>query len=188
MASAEERIIEATLTLIAEHGLSEVTMIDIARSADVARQTLYNHYPDIASIVAAAATRHNESAISQLEQALAVVDTPSEAVRQLIRHIAAISTHPGHTLDSHHGLPAELRDRLSGFDRALEEHIREALSEGVERGEFRPDLGIDIDTALVRHILSGVSALVAATPTDAPRIVDAVTRTTFAALQQGNPL
>ena len=163
-------------------------MIDIARRAGVARQTLYNHYPDIPSIVAAAAIRHNEAAISHLEQALAVVDTPSDTVRQLIRHIAAISTQTRHTLDSHQGLSAELRDHLVGFDRALEGHIREALSKGVEQGEFRPGLDIDIDTALVRHLLGGVSALVAASPTDAPRIVDAVTRTTIAALQRENPM
>ncbi len=184
MSSTRERIIEAALTLIAEQGLSEVTMIEVAQTAGVARQTLYNHYPDIPTILADAITHHNAAAINHLDQALTVVDTPSETVRQIVRHVAAISTHAGHTIDSHHDLPADLRHHLTGFDEALEHHIRAALADGIERGEFRSDLSIDTDSALFRHALGGVSSLVAATPEDAPRIVRDATRTLLAALQR----
>ena len=81
-------------------------------------------------------------------------------------------------------MPADLRERLGGFDDALEHHIRAALSDGIRRGEFRADLNIDTDSALIRHALGGVSALVAATPDDAPRIVNDATRTLLAALQR----
>lgn len=184
MKSTKERIIETALTLIAERGLSEVTMIDISRTAGIARQTLYNHYPDIPSIIAAAATTHNEAAINHLEQAVTVVDTPTDTIRQLIRHVASISTHPGHTIDAHVGLPAGLRESLSGFDRALQEHIGRALAEGVDKGEFRVDLNIETDTALVGHLLRAVSSLVASAPADAARIVKDATRTTLAALRK----
>ncbi|MGH1493116.1 MAG: TetR/AcrR family transcriptional regulator, partial [Acidimicrobiales bacterium] len=91
-ASTRERIIHAALLLIAETGLSQVTMIEIARSAGVARQTLYNHYPDIPAILSDALTHHNAAAVSDLEQALSVVEAPSETIGQLVRHVAAIST------------------------------------------------------------------------------------------------
>ena len=183
MSSTRERIIEAALKLIAEQGLSQVTMIEVARTAGVARQTLYNHYRDIPSILTDAVTHHNAAAISHLEQALTVVDTPSDTIRQLARHIAAIGTHAGHTVDGHHPLPAELRHHLGGFDEALEHHIRAALRAGIELGEFRVDLDVATDSALIRHALGGVSALVAAKPDDAPRIVDVATRTLLAALR-----
>ncbi len=184
MASTRERIIEAALSLITERGLSEVTMIEVARTAGVARQTLYNHYPDIPSILTEAVTHHNAAAIAHLEQALSVVDTPSDTIAQIIRHVAAISTHAGHTLDAHLGLPAELRQHLEGFDQAIERHIRNALEAGIQRGEFRRDLNTEIDSALIRHALGGVSALVAATPSDAHLIVADATRTLLAAVQQ----
>ncbi len=184
MSSTRVRIIDAALTLIAEQGLSEVTMIEVARTAGVARQTLYNHYPDIPSILTEAVTHHNAAAISHLEQALTVVDTPSETIHQIVRHVAAISTHGGHTIDSHHGLPADLRHHLTGFDEALEHHIRAALSDGIERGEFRADINIETDSALIRHALGGVSGLVAAAPDNAPRIVSDAARTLLAALQR----
>lgn len=184
MSTTRERIIEAALTLITERGLSDVTMIEVARSAGVARQTLYNHFPDIPSILTDAISRHNTAAISQLDQALTVVDTPRETIRQIVRHIAAISTHTSHTIDSHHSLPADLRHHLAGFDQALEHHIRTALTDGMERGEFRSDLDIDTDSALIRHALVGVSTLVAATPDNAPQIVNTATTTLLAALQR----
>lgn len=184
MSSTRERIIDAALTLITEQGLSEVTMIEVARTARVARQTLYNHYPDIKSILTDAVTHHNNTAISRLEQALTVVDAPSDTISQLVRHVAAISTHTDHTLDSHHGLPADLLQHLNGFDQALEYHIRIALSDGIERREFRADLNLETDSALIRHALGGVSAMVAATPDNAPRIVNDATRTLLAALQR----
>ena len=186
MVSTRERIIEATLTLIAERGLSQVTMIEIARTADVARQTLYNHYPDIPSILTEALTHHNAEAVGHLDQALSIVDTPTDTIRQLIRHIAAMSTHAGHTLESHLALPADLQEHLNGFSDALEQRIRLALTDGIDRGEFRPDLNIETDSVLVRHALDGVSTLVAATPDDAPRIVTDATRTLLAALQREN--
>ena len=68
--STDDRIIHAALTLIAHEGLGAVTMRSIAESAGISRQTLYNHYPDIDSIVAGALRRHNEESIQLLESSL----------------------------------------------------------------------------------------------------------------------
>lgn len=140
--------------------------------------------PHPATTIASARQVATRSLWPRGDQALTVVDTPSETVRQIVRHVAAISTHAGHTIDSHHGLPADLRHRLTGFDEALEHHIRVALADGIERGEFRADLNIDTDSALLRHALGGVSSLVAATPDDAPQIVNDATRILLAALHR----
>lgn len=183
MSSTRDRIIDAALTLIAERGPSQVAMIDIARTAGVARQTLYNHYPDIPSILTEAAAHHDAMAIANLEQALSVVEEPSDVIRQIILHVAAISTHRGHTIKSHTALPVDLRERMSGFDAALEQRIRQALGDGVEQGTFRKDLVVDTDAVLVRHALDGLSALVAARPEAAAEIVADATRTLLAALR-----
>lgn len=187
VAATRDRITEAALGLIAERGLSDVTMIDIARTAGIARQTLYNHYPDVASIVADATSRHNDTAIAQLRQALAVVATPTDSIQQLVRHVAAITTHGGHTLGAHHGLPAELRQQLLAFDDELDHQISQALTAGIERGDFRPDLDPTVDTRLVRHQLNAVSDLVADTPDAAPQIVTNATRTILAAIRKQQP-
>ncbi len=184
MADTRERLIQATLGLLAVKGLSAVTMIDVARTAGVARATLYNHYPDVPSILADAAERHNEQAIAGLRQTLAVVDSPTETIEQLIRYVAATSGH-GHTLETHHGLPPDLRHQLSGFDDELANQIRQALVAGLASGEFRSGLDLDTNTMLVRHMLNGVSELVASRDRSAP-VVRSATETILAAIT-GNP-
>ncbi|MEZ5279026.1 MAG: TetR/AcrR family transcriptional regulator [Acidimicrobiales bacterium] len=181
MTSARERIIDATLTLVSELGLAGVTMVAVAKTAGVARATLYNHYPDVPSILADAATAHNQHAIDGLTQALAVVSTPTKAIEQLVRHIAAISSH-GHTLATHHGFPPELRDQLSAFETELERRLRSILTDGIASGDFRHDLDPDATALLLRHALTGVSELVAATPERAAHIVDDATATLLAAI------
>ncbi len=181
MTSAQDRIIEAALDLITQRGLSAVTMVEVARTAGVARATLYNHYPDVPSILADAAGRHNDQAISGLHQTLAIAGSPTDTIEQLIRYIAAISIH-GHTLDTHHGLPPDLRRQLSAFDDELETRISSALRDGAATGEFRPNLNPEVTTKLVRHMLNGVSELIAATTGDAPQLVDDATQTILAAL------
>lgn len=186
MATTQDRIIEATLELITQHGLSSVTMVDVARTAGVARATLYNHYPDVPSILADAATRHNEQAIAGLHQHLAVADSPTETIDQLVRYVAAISTH-GHTLTTHQGLPPEHHDQLAAFDHELERHIHQALEDGTANGEFRSSLDPDTTTRLVRHMLNGVSDLVAQTPDNAPHIAREATTTILAAITSTQP-
>ncbi len=184
MTSADDRIIEAALTLIGERGLGEVTMVEVARQAGVARQTLYNHYSDVAAIVAEAAVRHNAAAIAHLTQMLSVVSAPVDVIEQIVRHTAAVSAHAGHGLDTINGLPLSMRRELSGLDTELDRQIRAAIVAGMERGDFRADLDADMDTRLVRAMLQGVSAMVADTPEAASTITAHATRTITAALSR----
>jgi AcrR family transcriptional regulator len=156
-------------------------MVEVARTAGVARATLYNHYSDVPSILADATTRHNEQAISGLRQTLAVAGSPTDTIEQIVRYVAAISRH-GHTLDARHGLPPELREQLTTFDDELESQIRIALENGTATGEFRSDLHREAGPTLVRHMLHGVSELVAAAPDRAPEFVHDTTRTILAAV------
>ena len=181
MSSARERIIEAALTLVAEQGLAGVTMVAVARTAGVARATLYKHYPDISSILADAARVHNQHAIDGLHQSLPVVSTPPQAIEQLVGHVAATSSH-GHTLASHHGFPPELRDQLAAFDTELERQLRSILTDGTASGDFGPDLDPDITASLLRHALNSVSELGATSPERSAPIVDGATTTLLAAL------
>lgn len=181
MTSARERIVDAAITLVGEHGIAGVTMVAVARAAGVARATLYNHYPDVPSILADAATTHNEHAIDGLRQALAVVSSPPQAIEQLVRYIASISRH-GHTLTTHHTFPPELHGTLAAFDTELDLQIEQILTDGIVTGDFRPGLDASTTAILFRHALVGVSELVAATPEDAAHIVDDAATTLLAAI------
>jgi len=49
----ESAILEGTKRLISEHGLSNISMIEIADESEVSRATLYNHYRDKNAVVQA---------------------------------------------------------------------------------------------------------------------------------------
>jgi AcrR family transcriptional regulator len=182
MTSTREQIIHSTLNLVNERGLSDVTIIDIARAAGVARQTLYNHYADVDSIVADAISRHNDDSIQQIRSAVAVVETSPDKIEQLTRHIAQITAAHSHTIDLDHSLAPHHRAALSRFTDALEELIADIIIQGQHDGSFRRDLDLDIDAALVRQLLTGISNLVTADPDMAATIATTATRTILAAL------
>lgn len=158
-------------------------MMEIAETAEVARQTLYNHYPDVDSIVVEAISRHNRASIQLLEASLHVADTPEEKLEQLVRHMVSIGAHADHASGIEHGLSARARQTLVEYDNALDGHIGEILEEGQRTGAFRKDLTPDIDAVLIRHILTGLAHQAAKTPDNAAALASIGRRTVLAAVE-----
>ncbi len=181
--TTDDRIMHATLTLIGEQGLGTVTMSRVADTAGVARQTLYNHYGDVDSIVAAAIDRHNRESIDLLGAALQMAESPPDKIEQMVRHFVMVGSHAHHAFDFGTGLSADVRVNLDMYKDAVERHIREILEDGRRSGDFRPDLIPEIDTILTRALLDGLYELAADAPQKASRIVTTGTRTILAALR-----
>lgn len=179
----DDRIVHAALALINEHGLGGVTMSQVAVAAGVARQTLYNRYGDIDSIVASTIERHNQESLDLLASAIAVAETPEDRVEQLVRHFASIGAHSHHSVDLLGALASELRAGLIAYRHAIEEHVRAIIDDGIRAGNFRSDLSLDIDTGLIRSLLEGIQDLAARTPDHAPQISTTGTRTILRALR-----
>jgi AcrR family transcriptional regulator len=181
-ATTRDRIIHATLMLIGERGLGGVTMSAVADGAGVARQTLYNHYADVDSIVAASISQHARESAQQLDAAMRVVEGPGERLAQLIRHIAATTADAPHALDVRHSLSPAAQASLGEFEAVLDALIAEILRDGRRDGVFRTDLNDDVDPVLVRHLLEGLSAAIAHAPDRAAEITASAARTIRAAL------
>jgi AcrR family transcriptional regulator len=178
-----DRIIHATLTLISKHGLGAVTMSRVADTAGVARQTLYNHYDDIDTIVAAAIDQHNRESIDLLQAALLLAESPTDKIEQMVRHFVMVGSHARHAFAFGTGLSADARLILDTYNDAVERYIRDILEDGRRSGDFRPDLTPEIDVVLARALLEGLYELAADTPEQASRIVTTGTRTILAALR-----
>lgn len=180
--TTDGRIIQATLALIGDQGLGAVTMSRVADTAGVARQTLYNHYDDINSIVAAAIDRHNRESIEILEAALQVADSPTGKIEQMVRHFVMVGSHAQHALDFGSGFSTDVRVALETYKNLVEQLIHYVLEDGRRRGDFRADVNPEIDTILIRSLLDGLYELAADTPEEGPRIARTGTRTILAAL------
>jgi len=83
----ESAILSGTKSLIALHGISHITMIDIADASEVSRATLYNHYRDKNAVLMALIT----SEVERLVAIAAKSGTPADALESLSREISADS-------------------------------------------------------------------------------------------------
>ena len=181
--TTDDRIIHATISLISSHGLGAITMSQVAEDAGVARQTLYNHYRDIDSIVAVAIDRHNNESVALLTSALTVAQTPTEKLGQMARHFAMVGAHAGQALQVGSATSSEVRHALDTYKRAIEELIHSVIEDGQQTGDLRADLAPDTDAVLVRSILDGIQELAAATPERASDIAASGARTLLAAVR-----
>jgi AcrR family transcriptional regulator len=181
--STADRIVHATLTLISERGFGGVTMSLVAEAAGVARQTLYNHYGDVDSIVAAAIDRHNRESADLLNAGLQVAESPADKIEQMVRHFVMVGAHAPQAIDLGNGLSPQARTTLESYDETVAGHVRSILKAGQASGDFRSDLVPEIDTVLVRSLLDGISELAAHAPDQVARLATAGTRTVLAALR-----
>lgn len=167
------RITDATLALLAERGLAGITMSAIATHAGVARQTLYNHFPDVDSIVAAAMAEHHHDDLRTLAGMLATIPTAAGRLEHLVRHITVAAAQHGTVPELHHGLSPTAQQAAGEYDARVRAMIRDLLAHGRQTGELSRTIDPDQYAVLVHHLLHGAAELTAIRPDDVRAITDA---------------
>jgi AcrR family transcriptional regulator len=151
-----DAILDATAKLVAEHGLSSVSMSQIAEASGIGRATLYKYFADVSAILTA---WHERQVGSHLEQLQAVRDQagdPAERLHIVLERFAMIS-HEHHTTE----LAALLHrgEHVAHAHQQLTALIRELLAEGAKAGILRDDVApAELATYCV-HALSAASSL-----------------------------
>ena len=177
-----DRIIEAALQLMSERGLGGVTMKAVAETAGVARQTLYNHFSDVDTIVGSAIEAHQTDSLAALRSLLSTIEAPGERLDHLVRHFASSAAHHAPLAAIQHGLSGRARESLAAFDLEILAIIEEALEDGVARGDFRNDIVATRDARLVHGMLGAAAGAVAAKPDELGDIVAGTIGTVRAAV------
>ena len=181
-ASTPDRIIEATLRLMTERGLGGVTMKAIAETAGVARQTLYNHFGDVESIVAQAIEAHRIESLAALRGVLATIEYPLARLEHLVRHSAAGAVHHHPFVGIQHSLSASVQATLLRHDSEVLSIIEDALKAGIAGGDLRADVDVKRDAHLMKRMLDAVAELVSTNPEEVQDAVAAATRTLLASV------
>lgn len=75
-----ERILDAALAELAEHGLRRFATEDVARRAGLNRITIYRRFPSKDALLRAVILREGERLFTAVDRAIAAVDTPEERV------------------------------------------------------------------------------------------------------------
>ena len=169
-ADTTARIIQATFELLAEHGLAGITMSAIATQASIARQTLYNHFPDVDSIIAAAMTAHHQDDLHALAGMLTTIPTAAGRLEHLVRHTAVTAAQHGTLPAIHQGLSPAAQHAARDHEQQIRRLIRDILTLGQQTGELAPGIDPDLYTVLVHHLLHGAAELAATHPDDLTRV------------------
>jgi AcrR family transcriptional regulator len=149
-------ILDATAKLIAKHGLTAVTMSDVAEGVGVGRATLYKYFADLEALLQA---WHERQVEQHLEQLAMVRDRPGSAAKRLeaVLEAFALICHERHGSEM-----AELLHRGEQMAQAhqhLTKFVRDLLTEGAAAGELRDDVAAEELATYCLHALTAASAL-----------------------------
>jgi AcrR family transcriptional regulator len=154
--AVRDATLDATATLVSEHGLASVTMSQIAEAAGIGRATLYKYFPDIQAILLA---WHERQINRHLEHLTEVAGQPGSAAERLqaVLEAYALISH------RHHGGGyAALLHRGRHVDVAqqrLRNMLRDLLAEAAGGGDIRNDVALDELASYCLHALGAASSL-----------------------------
>jgi AcrR family transcriptional regulator len=154
-----DAVLEATATLVAEHGLLAVTMSQIAEQAGIGRATLYKYFPDVESILLA---WHERQIALHLQQLAAVRDQPGSAAERLESTLDAYALMLHDTRSHRDGEVAILMHRdehVAGAERHLQHLFATLLADAARDGDVRADTSPDELAAYCIHALAAASSL-----------------------------
>jgi AcrR family transcriptional regulator len=158
-AAVRDAALDATATLVAEHGLVTLTMSQVAERAGIGRATLYKYFPDVQAVLVAWHERQITAHLDQLTAAVDPRDPATERLRAVLGTYAHIQHHAGH---HHGGEPATLLHGSEHVDPArqrLHDFIRGLISEAARAGDLRDDVSPEELASYCLHALIAAGSL-----------------------------
>ena len=151
-----EAIIEATAALAAEHGVTSMTMSQIADDAGIGRATLYKYFSDVEAILVAWHERQINDHLDQLAEIRDQADNAGERLEAVLEAFALIS-HERQATE----LAALLHrgEHIARAQRRLKTFVRDLMAEGAASGELRDDVSPDELASYCLHALTAASGL-----------------------------
>ncbi len=151
-----EAILDATVALVGQHGLSSVTMSQIAEASGIGRATLYKYFADVQAILIAWHERQVSGHLAQLSEARDQAGDAGARLEGVLESYAMIS-------HEHHN--TELAALVHGGEHVVRAHkglrdlVRDLIAEGAKAGELRDDVASGELATYCLHALSAASSL-----------------------------
>jgi AcrR family transcriptional regulator len=156
--AVREATINATAALVAEHGLTGVTMSRIAKDTGIGRATLYKYFPDVESILRAWHERQIDQHLTELLQVRDQTTGAAERLRAVLTAYAnAISRRRAHDDDLAGMLHSG--EHVAAAHQRLREFLRELVAGAAAAGAVRQDIPADELTLYCLHALGAAAGL-----------------------------
>jgi AcrR family transcriptional regulator len=151
-------IVHATSRLVAERGLTSVTMSQIAETAGIGRATLYKYFPDVEAILTA---WQGDQIDAHPHHLRALVDQSGEPGRQLDAVLDAYAQICAHRGSHGSELNALLHQGagLAHAQRQLIQLFRDLIERAARAGVVRADVSANELAAYCVHALTAASVL-----------------------------
>lgn len=154
--AVRDATLDAAAALVAEHGLTSVTMSQIAKATGIGRATLYKYFPDLEAILMA---WHERQVMGHLEQLAGIREGGGDAGERLeaVLEAFAFISHEHHESELvsllHRG------EHVARAQQHLSHIVRDLLIEGVKSGSIRNDVAPAELASYCLHALSAASSL-----------------------------
>src|SRR5690606_6782362 len=138
--------------------MPHTTMSAVAEAAGASRQTLYNHYPDLESIMLDAARARIAQAAGMIESAMESAPDTRSALSVYIRGMlegSEASDYAGMT-----GMSREAEEQVMEMLGPLQDLLEKLLREGIDDGSFRPELDPADVAEIVFHMIGSGRRLI----------------------------
>lgn len=154
--AVRDATLDATAALVAEGGLTSVTMSQIAQRTGIGRATLYRYFPDVEAILVA---WHERQVTGHLQHLAEVRDKTGDAGGRLeaVLQAFALVSHERHDTE----LAALLHrgEHVVRAQQQLSDLVRDLLIEGAATGALRNDVAPDELASYCLHALTAASSL-----------------------------
>ncbi len=154
--AVRDATLDTTAMLVAEHGLTSVTMSRIAEQTGIGRATLYKYFPDVEAILAAWHERQISRHLQQLAAARDQAGTPTERLEAVLKLFAEISRQ--HT-DTELVALLHRGEHVARAQHELRDLVRDLLAEGAKSGDLRDDVSPDELATYCLHALTAAGNL-----------------------------
>ncbi len=158
-AAVRDATLDAAAALVAERGLTAVTMSEIAQRTGIGRATLYKYFPDVSAVLV---TWHERQVSDHLARLTRVRDGDGSAVERLeavLEEWAGIARERGAQLDGELATLLHQGDKVAQAQQHLRDLVRDLIAKGAANGELRDDIPPEELAAFCLHALTAAASL-----------------------------
>jgi AcrR family transcriptional regulator len=154
-----EQLVDAALSVILEQGYGGVSIEAIARAAGVTRPVIYDHFPNLGTLLHALVEREERYSREQLERVVPDDPGDSDPVEVLAgsvrRFLDAVTARPATwriillPLD---GTPAIVREHVETHRAKILDRIERLVRWAIKRNELPSDLDVELTARAIRDL------------------------------------
>jgi AcrR family transcriptional regulator len=166
-----EQLIDAALRVIIQQGYEGVSIEAIARTAGVTRPVIYDHFPNLGSLLRALIEREEDYAVGQLAEVVPEAPDdgdPADIFAGLVRRfLDAVASRPDTwriILLPPEGTPAIVRDQVERNRARLVERLEELVNWAIERTQIPDDIDVEISARAILRLSEEAGRMVLTEP------------------------